>query len=170
MQDGTRISLPGPSGGEIILSNLTPSQAERLGLAFANMEPWSAYPYEAETLARYFATEEPGARRFAVCRAQNPTEAIGVIGLRDNWLRGPYIQFLGLLPDDQDRGIGSALLNHLETEAIRNGEENLWVIASEFNTRALTFYQRFGFRPVSKIEKLVVEEHTEVLLRKRLAD
>lgn len=154
------------TGPPISLSRLSLREAERLGAVFAAMDPWARYPYQAAALAAYLCGEEPGAPRFAL---QLGAEIVGAVGLRLNWLRGPYLQFLGIAPPHWGRGIGSAVLIWLEQQARAGGDRNLWVCASDFNARAIAFYEHHGFQLVAPLEGLVRDDHTEVLLRKRLA-
>jgi ribosomal protein S18 acetylase RimI-like enzyme len=90
--------------------------------------------------------------------------------VRRNWLRGPYLQFLGVLPAFQHRGIGSLALTWFENEARTGRAQNLWVAASDFNARALSFYERRGFNRVATLEDLIVKGGSEILLRKRLVE
>ena len=77
-----------------------------------------------------------------VSKSSSMIELAGAIGVRRNWLRGPYLQFLGILPAFQRRGIGSVALDWFEGEARAAQAQNLWVAASDFNARALAFYER----------------------------
>lgn len=153
-------------GGETIaLRPLDPPLVPALAAAFAAIEPWSVYPYPVSALATYLAGARPDAPVFAITVAGT---VAGAAGLRLDWLRGPYIQFLGLLDDARGGGIGSVILSWIEAEARRSGARNLWVAASDFNAGALRFYTRHGFRPVADLPGLVRDDRTEVLLRKRL--
>ncbi|HMN36114.1 MAG TPA: GNAT family N-acetyltransferase [Hyphomicrobium sp.] len=143
----------------------TPQEAKELAESFAGMEPWSRYPFPAPALETYLAGEEPGAPRYTI---RNEGRLAGALGLRLNWLRGPYIQFLGILPGFQGSGAGRAILASLSREAAACGVRNLWVAASSFNTRALRFYERAGFARAGVLEGLVQDGFDEILLRKRL--
>lgn len=86
-----------------------------------------------------------------------------------NWLRGPYIQFLGFIPEHQGHGLGTRVLEKLECDARAEGARNLWVAASAFNANALRFYLRHGFERAAVLDGLIQDGIEEVLLRKRLA-
>jgi len=165
---GTSVSARGATGYDVTLARMDATVATDLGDSFAQMSPWNQYPMTAATLTHYFASEEAGAPRYLVRLASGAETAIGVLGIRENWLRGPYIQFLGLVEAYQRHAIGEALLGHVETAARQQRAQNLWVMASQFNDRAIAFYERSGFFPVSDIDALVSPDHSEVLLRKRL--
>ena len=162
-----RINLAPAAAGEPVLrlDALTPDDAACLGAGFAAIGPWIDYPYPAEILQSYFAARETGAPRFGIFAGAS---LAGAIGLRVNWLSGPYIQFLGLLPEHQGRGSGTRVLRWVEADARAHGARNLWVAASDFNGEALRFYERSGFQRVAAIEGLVCDGKTEVLLRKKL--
>lgn len=157
-------------GTALVLAPLQPSQASALAEAFAAMAPWAAYPYPAAALATYLASGSQAAPLFAiVAAAQGSTgKLFGAIGLRLDWLRGPYIQFLGLLEEAQGNGIGGTVMAWIEAEARRTCARNLWVATSDFNAGALRFYERHGFSRVAELPGLVRDDRTELLLRKRL--
>lgn len=153
-------------GPGIFLAPLRSEDAEHLGASFAAIDPWMSYPYPAAALAKYFAQQEASAPRLALYA---DAALAGVLGLRLAWLRGPYVQFLGLLPSFQGRGLGTLALAWIEGEAHRAGERNLWVAASDFNAGARRFYERHGFVSAATLDGLVRDGRTEFLLRKRLA-
>ena len=105
-RDGTRSA--------VILEPLRPSEATALGHAFAAIEPWSKYPYPAAALASYFADGDHSAPRLAL---SIDGVTAGVVGLRLNWLCGPYLQFLGLLPTYQSLGLGAMALAWIDAQA-----------------------------------------------------
>jgi len=159
------LAVPGGCAEALVVASLPEREANRLGEAFAAIDPWAAYAYPATSLAAFFASQEPGAPRFLFTLG---SEIAGAVGLRLGWLRGPYIQFLGLLPKFQRRGLGSMVLAWVEHEARSAGNRNLWVAASQINGDALRFYERHGFAQVAKLDDLVYDGRTEILLRKRL--
>jgi ribosomal protein S18 acetylase RimI-like enzyme len=130
---------------------------------FAAIDPWAAYPYPPSGLAAYFSTEEPNAPRFVLTVGD---AAAGAVGMRLNWLRGPHVQFLGVLPGFQGDGLGTRLLEWIESQS--GGQRNLWLTVSDFNHRARAFYERHGFVVVAPLPGLVREDRTELLLRKQL--
>ena len=135
-----------------------------LGRAFAGIDPWASYPYPADVLAAYFAASEPSAPRYSIDIGGT---VAGVVGLRLDWLRGPYLQFLGLLPGYQRLGLGGTVLAWIEAEA-GPASRNLWVCASDFNAAAIRFYEHQGFQRIATLDGLVKDGRDEVLLRKKL--
>ena len=152
-------------GGEIALRPMPPGEPQRLGPLFAAIDPWARLNYKPEALTAYLATLEKSAPRYAIMAGN---DVAGAVGLRLNWLRGPYVQFLAVLPEYQKRKLGSAFLAWLAHEAKRHGEQNVWVLASTFNEDALRFYQSNGFERTGEIPDLVAQGTAEVLLRRRL--
>jgi diamine N-acetyltransferase len=161
------IVLPSGAKGEpvVTLSAVSDTAAKALGAGFAAIDPWARYPYPASALEAYFVAQEPGAPRYAI---GSGGETIGALGLRLNWLRGPYIQFLGMLPGKQSRGLGGRVLGWVEADARNQGARNIWVAASDFNAGAIRFYERHGFTRAADLEGLVRDGKTEVLMRKRI--
>jgi diamine N-acetyltransferase len=147
------------------LEPMTAGAAEILGPLLASIDPWARYDYTSSALTAFLTAEEADAPRFTI---KVDSVLAGAVGVRSNWLRGPYLQFLGILPIYQSHGIGGAILNWFEDEARGARAQNLWVAASEFNTRALSFYEQHGFNRTATLTDLVVEGSSEILLRKRL--
>lgn len=158
-----RFPLPGIEGAELRFP--TPEDARLLGKAFADIDPWRRYQFTAEAIAGFLVCEEHGAPRFAVYR--DGTLA-GALILRTVWLRGPYLQFLGILPEHQNAGLGGGLLNWFEHTAREAGDRNIWVVTSAFNFRAQRFYERQGFTCVATLSDLIADGLAELLLRKKL--
>jgi GNAT superfamily N-acetyltransferase len=151
--------------GEIFLRPMPPGEPQRLGPLFAAIDPWARLGYKAESLSTYLGTLEKSAPRYALMAGG---EVAGAAGVRLNWLRGPYVQFLGILPGFQKKKLGSTFLAWLAHEAKRHGEQNIWVLASTFNADALRFYEVNGFERTGEIPELVAPGTAEVLLRRRL--
>jgi diamine N-acetyltransferase len=156
---------PARGGKPLIAEPMTEVDARPLAEAVSALEPWRTYGYPAEKLAGFLAENEPGAPRFVL---RLGSEVAGGIGLRLNWMRGPYIQFLAVLPPFQCQGIGSAAIAWVEAQARAGDERNLWIAASEINTHARRLYERLAFREVAKLDDLVCEGRSELLYRKQL--
>jgi diamine N-acetyltransferase len=150
---------------KVIFRDMTAKAAQELGTAFAEIDPWARYAYTAPALTAYLGTHEADAPRVEIVV---DGDLAGAICVRRNWLRGPYLQFLGILPAFQHRGTGSLALDWFEGQARAAQAQNLWVAASDFNARALAFYTQRGFSRVARLEDLIVEDSAEILLRKRL--
>ena len=145
---------------------MTGTGATILGTGLAAIDPWARYAYTPAALTAYLGAHEPDAPRFEILLER---EIAGAVGIRRNWLRGPYLQLLGVLPEFQNHGVGERTLVWFETEARSYGAQNLWVAASDFNARALAFYERHDFVRVATLADLVAPDSAEILLRKRLA-
>lgn len=150
----------------IALHPMTAAAAVTLGQAFEAIAPWARYPFSARALSTYLALLEPDAPRYLITSGG---DVAGAIGVRNAWLRGPYLQFLGIVPAYQRQGIGQLALCWLEDSARAAGERNLWVAASDFNEAALSFYEGQGFTRAASLDDLVQDGICEILLRKRLA-
>lgn len=147
------------------LAGMTDNFGETLGTHAAAMPPWSIHKSTPESLIRYLNTVEPAAPRYALLV---DGRLAGGAALRMNWLRGPYLQFLAILPEYQNRKLGDAVLNWMQREATSRGEKNLYVACSDFNTQALKFYERFGFKRIGAVPDLVTDGVSEILHHKRI--
>lgn len=149
--------------GRACLVALDPSRSDKLAAAIVAIPPWLVMSYPAEAMARFLATADGGASRYAV---EVGGEQAGAVSVRSPWLKGPYLELLALLPKAQGQGIGANILAWFEQEALKAGARNLWVCASSFNMRALRFYERHGFEQVATLPGLVADGYDEILLRK----
>jgi GNAT superfamily N-acetyltransferase len=157
------LALPG--GDALNLAPLADAEAYRLGNAFARLDPWATYDYAGSALANFLAADEPGVSRLALIHRES---VVGAAVIRHAWLRGPYLQFLAVLPGAQGSGIGAAFIAWMEREARAANERNFWVAASQINTGAIRFYERHGFTQVATLDGLVADGFNEILFRKRL--
>jgi diamine N-acetyltransferase len=149
----------------VTLEDMTPDKALALGPAIAAIDPWARHKYPASRLSTYLATVEADAPRFQIRAGE---ELAGAMAVRFNWLRGPYLQFLGILPPFQNQGIGRMAIAWLEEAARKREDKNLWVAASGFNAAAIKFYQHEGFMQVADLSDFITQGETELLFRKRL--
>lgn len=148
----------------VLSRSLSTADAELLSTAFALSDPWLTLGVSASGLKNYLLRDDANLYRYTVHIDNN---LAGIICLRYPWLRGPYIELLGLIEMYRGQGIGTQLLNWAETEA-RYQTNNLWLVTSAFNQQALQFYQRHGFQQTAIIDGLVHPDYDELLLRKRL--
>jgi diamine N-acetyltransferase len=149
----------------VALEAMTPETALLLAPAIAAIDPWARHQYPASRLSTFLGTVEPDAPRFAI---RSGEDIAGAMVVRFNWLRGPYLQFLGVLPLYQNQGLGRLSIAWLEATARAREEKNLWVAASGFNASAIKFYEREGFKQVADLDDLISAGETELLFRKRL--
>ncbi|MGE0768838.1 MAG: GNAT family N-acetyltransferase [Hyphomicrobiaceae bacterium] len=161
---GNRYEIALPGTAPATLERVTPRDAMQLGAAFADMEPWLGYRVSAEALASFFGGSEPGGARFAI---RFDGGLAGAVVVREPWLLGPYLQFLGLLPAYQGRGLGQAILGWMASEAPPAARQ-LWLCVTAGNTRACAFYERQGFEHAARLADLVADGTDELLMRRRL--
>ncbi len=148
----------------LVLQPLEQDQCQQAGEMLASISPWVNISYPAKLLTGYLSLEDPAAYKYAVLFRG---ELAGVICVRFPWLKGPYLELLGLFPAFQNSGIGTSIMKWFE-ECGRQGSRNLWLVASDFNGDAIRFYQRHGFEELSLLEDLSENGVHDVLMRKAL--
>jgi ribosomal protein S18 acetylase RimI-like enzyme len=141
------------------LRPLVAGDIDVLAPALAAMDPWRTLGFTATGLAAYLGREDGALTRMVAARGP---AAAGVLVLRRPWLRGPYIELLGVLPEVQGGGVGRMLVDW----AAAQGGGNLWACVSAFNAPARAFYARAGFAEVAELPDLVVAGQQEILLRR----
>lgn len=74
----------------------------------------------------------------------------GVVGF--SFLIERQIKTIQILPDDQRRGVGRALLEDAEAEIARGGHPAVYVECDVFNARAAVFYRAMGYEETGRID------------------
>ncbi len=152
-----------------LLDAPSPDGAWEAARAFAGIDPWRAYGRTGDQMAQMFAPPERPDGTFRIVARTGPDAPPAALALvQSPWLAGPYVRFLGVLPEHQGDGLGTALLGWIEAEARRARARNLWICVSAFNEGAFALYRRVGFEPVAEIPDLAADGIAERLLRKRL--
>ncbi|OYT53587.1 MAG: hypothetical protein B6U76_08330 [Desulfurococcales archaeon ex4484_217_2] len=77
---------------------------------------------------------------------------VGVSGLTMENKETGIVRWVYVLPKYQRRGIGAALLRHVENIAKRRGIRKLKLRTSEKAYWAISFYRKLGYKIVSKIK------------------
>jgi ribosomal protein S18 acetylase RimI-like enzyme len=96
-------------------------------------------------------------------------ERCGLVLVRPAGVAGaPYIVSIAAAPGFRSRGVGAALLDHVE-RAYRGRARHVFLCVSSFNPRARLFYERHGFEAAGTLKAFLIEEADEILMQKRLA-
>lgn len=146
------------------LRELRPDDAPYLAIRLSAMDPWKTLGSEPAGLEKYLLRPDEALARFAVEIDERP---VAIIAVRHPWLRGSFLEMLAVIEGWHGQGIGGALLNWLEKQAIRLAP-NLWATVSSFNEPALEFYRAHGFADAAVLPGLLREQFDEILLRKDL--
>ena len=139
--------------------------AALFGEALAGIDPWRRLGYSPSALTRYLSSNGPRRRALAILEQG---VLAGCLTLQPDWLRGPLLELLAVLPGFQGGGLGGALIAWLAEQTGHQGQTNLWTISSEFNQSARAFYRQQGFEEVGVLPGLIQPTETEILLRLRL--
>lgn len=153
-----------PLHQHVSLKPLGGDDAAILGARLAELEPWYGLGMTDEALTGYLVRDDPCLRRYAIWAAEG---LAGVVTVRYPWLRGAYLELLGVLPAAQRCGIGRRLIEWMVTETSPRAA-NLWTTVSKSNQPARRFYEALGFTPIGEVPGLVRDDHTEILLRRIL--
>lgn len=128
----------------------------------AQQEPWHTLAYTSDVLYRYLASSRQDSMCFAVMRKG---EITGVMCVRFPWLRGVYLELIGLFPQAQGQGIGRAVCDWLEQETSGH-TDNLWTLVSSFNSPARRFYSNCRFIEIGVLKDFVRPGYDEILMRR----
>lgn len=145
------------------LLKMNEHSAQILSEYFVEQSPWKNLSYRAQTLFDYLVKNDCG--YFSYILVENNRE-IGFFTIRTGWLKGVLIESIGILEDYRGRGAGSIVLKSIEQILVNERNNNLWVVVSDFNDKAIGFYVKNGFQKVGDIDNFIKEGKKEVLYRK----
>lgn len=155
------------SGRPAAMRPMDSATAVVLSKILTGIEPWSRLGSSNVALAQgLMAGREQSARSWCLTVDGEPS---GAMVVRDNWLRGPYLAHLSVVPAQQRQGLGRLAIKWWEDEARRAGGKNLWLCVSSFNATAQQLYLAAGFKQVGVVDDLLVDGLDEILMRKRLS-
>ena len=131
-------------------------------IALLDSDPWRRLGYDAADWNRLLATPLAG-REAVVMVADGAVSGLALV--RRNFLAGDYLELFAVAAAVRGRGLGAALLTHLETMVFARAR-NFFVCVSDFNEGARRFYARHGYAHVGTLPDLLVRGSAELLLRK----
>ncbi len=80
---------------------------------------------------------------------------------------GAYLRLIAVVPGEEGKGAGAALLAAFEAEAGKEGR-HAFLLVSDFNDGAIRFYERHGWTRAGALPGLVLPGVTELIYWKRL--
>jgi ribosomal protein S18 acetylase RimI-like enzyme len=133
-------------------------------VALLDSDPWRRLGYTAADWLRVLQTPLEGREGFV---AVSGGAVSGLALVRPRFLGGDYLEVFGVAGSARGRGLGTALLGHLETVVFARAR-NFFVCVSDFNDGARRFYARHGYDHVGTLPDLLVPGSAELLLRKSI--
>lgn len=157
-------------GRELQIVPLAERDIEPCAALMAGSEPWTRYGIDvtaARTLWRHAMETQATvdvARRDDVACGFVWYIARGAFGLSG------YVKLLGVSQEARGQGLGTALLVHAERRALADGQDDLFLLVSDFNLPAQHFYEAHGYHHVGAIADYVCADIGELIYRKRLRE
>ena len=151
-------------GSGVTLNPLEAGQAKQAGEVLASISPWADIGYPAEGLEQYLSFDDASAYKYAILYND---QMAGVVCVRYPWMKGPYLELLGLYPKFQGQKIGSRVLAWFEAQG-QGHSRNLWLVASDFNAKGIQFYRHNGFEEIAKLDDMSEDGVHDILMRKKL--
>ena len=105
------------------------------------------------------------ARAGQVLVARKNHAMLGIAVCQPDFLLGQFIALLAVRPETAGRGVGRALVAHLEAVTFRK-RRWLYVSSDSDNHPAAKFYRKLGFSRLARIPDLVRDGSVEILWRK----
>ena len=141
---------------------MRPDDRDRVITLLGDSDPWKTLGYNAADWKRIFCPVPEGRESF-VAEVQGQVAGIAVI--RENFLLGDYLELLGVADWARSKGVGKALLGHVESLVFAR-TKNLFACVSDFNQSARSFYQKHGYQEIGPMPNFLIPGSAEILLRK----
>lgn len=125
-------------------------------------DPWKRLGYTAPDWERLFDRLSQEREGFVI---EIDGEVAGLALLRQRFLMGDYLELLVIAASARGKGLGRALLSHLESLVFARAK-NLFVCVSDFNKEARRFYQKHGYQEIGPMPNFLIPGSAEILLRK----
>jgi ribosomal protein S18 acetylase RimI-like enzyme len=160
-----------PTNNTLAIRPMAPADIADIARWVAATPLWQRYQVTAESFeARLRTGLDQGA---TIHVAEHGGEVLGFIWLveRGAFGRSDYVQLIGVRPGERGQGLGRALMEFAEYRSAANGRD-LFLLVSDFNTRAQQFYTALGFRLVGRLDDYVVAGVSELIyckLRRQIA-
>ncbi|MBN3500181.1 ribosomal protein S18-alanine N-acetyltransferase [Arthrobacter pascens] len=125
------------------------------------------FPVDAWPLEMFVSElEQPETRRYLVAEARG-----GIVGYAGVMCIEPVadVQTIAVVPEYEGRGIGTALLTELISEARRRGAADVLLEVRADNPRAQQLYRRFGFEQIHVRRKYYRDGVDALIMRLELA-
>jgi GNAT superfamily N-acetyltransferase len=151
------VANPEGAGNRLTIRPFAASDSAFLARVAHRLQPGeTASPRDPEVMSRYFAElagsrllREPGAEAFVATIDGEPAGLVAVHPDADYFTGHPraYVDVLVVAPEAEGRGVGRALLEHVETWGRRHGCREVVLDVFATNNDATAFYERCGYRP-----------------------
>jgi ribosomal protein S18 acetylase RimI-like enzyme len=130
----------------------------------ASSEPWKKLGYTDADWQKLFDPLPAGREGFVI---ESDAAAAGFALLRQKFLMGDYLELLVIAPSARSKGLGSALLKHIENMVFAR-TKNLFACVSDFNAEARKFYKKNGYQEIGPMPNFLIPGSAEMLLRKTM--
>lgn len=141
---------------------MRPEDREAVVLLLGTSEPWIMLGYSQEDWARIFCPLPAGRDTYVI---EDDGRVAGIAIVKQKFLLGDYLELLGIAPWAQGKGLGAAMVQHIET-IVFGRTKNLFACVSDFNERARAFYRKQGYQEIGPMPNFLIPGSAEILLRK----
>jgi ribosomal protein S18 acetylase RimI-like enzyme len=157
-------------GEEVRIVPLAERDIEPCAALMASSEPWTRYGIELGDALRMWRQALDTSATVEVARHGPMTCGFAWYIARGAFGLSGYLKLLGVSREVRGRGIGGALLAHVERRALADGQDDMFLLVSDFNLPAQRFYAAHGYHQVGAIAGYVCPGIGELIYRKRLRE
>lgn len=156
---------------EITIGFLDTQDIDDLAQWMIHVSLWQRYNLTVEKIVKQMNTALASSDKvFAIYERQRDL-VIGFAWVVPQGMFGksPYLKQIGIHPDYAGLGLGQDLLTHIE-QYVAGTSRDLFLLVSDFNTRAQNFYQNQGYQQIGIVPAYVLPDVNELIYHKRLEE
>ncbi len=165
----------GPRAARVVIRRLRSADVEACAQIVAGDPLWQRYGITLagarQEIRQALAAAREGGRaahtagEFAVAERGGAVAGFIWFRLDGTFHHSGYIRWVGVAPQAQGKGIGWRLMRYAEDRMFRDGP-NVFLLVSDFNQGAQSFYEKLGYTRVGTISDYIMPGITEYLYRK----
>jgi GNAT superfamily N-acetyltransferase len=151
----------------VTIRPLAAAEIPALAAALAGVPLMVRYGRDAAALARSLSQAQARGDGLLVADEGGALRGLAWFLTSGTLAMGGYLKLIAVLPGEEGKGTGVALLRAFEVETAR-ASRHAFLLVSDFNAGAMRFYEREGYARVGALPGLVLPDVAEVLYWKRL--
>lgn len=151
---------------DVKIVELQPAHLNECVEIMAGSDPWITLVLTRMRARAFFERHLSSGRCFVSLQDGKVTGFI-VFYVKEAFPLGGYVKAIGVRIRHRRQGIGRRLIEFAESKILKQWP-NVFLLVSDFNTDAQSFYEKLGYSKIGRIPDALVKGHAELIYRKTI--
>ena len=151
---------------DIRIVELHPAYLDECVEIMAGSDPWITLAFTRNRARAFFKRHISLGQCFLSLQDGKVTGFI-VFYVKEAFPLGGYVKAIGVHVRHRRQGIGRRLMRFAESRILKQWP-NVFLLVSDFNTDAQSFYEKLGYSKIGRISDALVRGHAELIYRKTI--